>query len=63
MAKDSINIKKSHKGRLHQALHIPYGENITDAELEKALKSKDPAERLMARFAKNARKFKHGGTK
>lgn len=60
MAK-SIDINPAHKGELHRDLGVPEGQKLTDAEIEQGLKSKDPAVRLRARFAKNARKFKHTG--
>jgi hypothetical protein len=55
----SINIKKSHEGRLHRALHVPPGKKIPVAKLEKAAHSKSPALRKEAQFALNARHFKH----
>lgn len=54
-----INIKPSHKGELHAALHIPEGKPIPEARLKAAERSGDPAERKRAQFADNAHKFKH----
>ena len=62
MAKKSgIHINPEHKGELHRDLGIPEGEPIPLEKIEEALKSKDPAVRMRARFALNARKFHHGG--
>jgi hypothetical protein len=61
--KESIDIKPSHKGALHRALGIPQGQTLTDEEIQQGLDSKDPAVRMMARFAKNAKGFSHGGAK
>ena len=61
--KDPIHIKPSHKGDLHRALGIPQGQKLTEDEIAKGLASKDPAVRMMARFAKNARGFTDGGSK
>lgn len=47
--KGSFNV---HKGKLHRALGIPEGEKIGQARISKALKSKKPAIRRMARSAK-----------
>lgn len=55
----SINIKASHKGRLHRALGIPQGRKLTEAEIKRAEHSRKPSVRREAQFADNARKFKH----
>lgn len=59
----AIEIKKSHEGRFHRDVGKKPGEKITDADIEKGLKSKDPAERKRANFARNARKWNHSGKK
>jgi hypothetical protein len=55
----SINIKPSHKGRLHAALGIPQSRKLTLAQIKKAEHSRKPSVRREAQFADNARKFKH----
>lgn len=55
----AIGIKKSHKGRLHQALGVPANKEISMQRLHKAAHSTDPHMRQMANFAINARGFKH----
>ncbi len=55
----AIHIKASHKGKLHKALGVPKGQKIPASKLAKAAKSKSPAMRKMANFAKNAKKFVH----
>lgn len=57
----TIAIKKSHEGLLHKDLHVPQGQKIPAAKLEKALHSPDPDVRKRANFAKNAKHFNHGG--
>jgi hypothetical protein len=47
-------IKPSHKGRLHEALHVPADEKIPASKIETATHSKDPHMRQMANYAKNA---------
>ena len=59
----SINIKPSHKGKLHKALGVPQGSPIPEAKLDKAKNSKSPALRKEATFAKNAKGFNHSGAK
>lgn len=56
----SINIKPSKRGSLHKALGVPMGKPIPLAKIKKAEHSKSPALRKKARFADNARHFKHG---
>lgn len=56
-AADTIEIKPSHKGLLHQHLGIPEGEHIPLGKLMQAKNSKDPAIRREANFAINARSF------
>ncbi len=53
----SIHIKKSHAGLLHKALHVPEGQKIPLARIEKALQSDSPKLRKEAQFAKNARSW------
>ena len=55
----SIHIKASHKGKLHKALGVAAGKKIPASKLAKAAKSKNPAMRKMANFAKNAKKWAH----
>lgn len=52
-----IMIKPSHKGLLHKKLGVPQGKKIPAAKLDKALKSKSPALRKEANFAKNAKEW------
>ncbi len=52
-----INIKPSHKGKLHAALGEKKGKKLTVAEEEKAKHSSSPAERKEATFALNARNW------
>lgn len=59
--KSGINIKASHKGRLHKALGVPEGQPIPAAKLQAAKNSKDPAIRKEATFAINAKGFNHSG--
>lgn len=51
----TIEIKPSHRGRLHRALGVPDGKPIPQADLRKAAGSPDPALRREAVFAENAR--------
>lgn len=55
----TINIKPSHKGKLHRALGIPIGQKIPVAKVKKAEGSASPALRKEAQFADNARNFGH----
>lgn len=55
----TIAIKPSHKGKLHRLLHVPQGQTIPQAKLEKAAHSKSASERAEAQFALNARQWKH----
>jgi hypothetical protein len=48
--------KPSTKGDLHKALHVPQGEKIPKAKINKATHSKDEHLRHMAQFAKNVAK-------
>lgn len=52
---------KIEKGGFHKWLGKKPGQPLTDADIEKGLKSSDPHVHRMAVFAKNARdgKFKH----
>lgn len=63
MALHGIHIKKSHEGRFHKDVGKKPGEKITSADIEKGLRSKNPAERKRANFARNARKWNHSGKK
>lgn len=51
----AIQIKPSHKGLLHKKLGVPQGKKIPASKLKKAAKSKSPALRKEANFAKNAK--------
>lgn len=51
----AIKIKPSHKGLLHKKLGVPQDKKIPAAKLKKAAKSKSPALRKEANFAKNAK--------
>ena len=62
MALHGIHIKKSHAGLLHKDLGKSKDAKLSAADLAKASKSSNPAERKRATFAKNARKWNHGGT-
>lgn len=55
----AIMIKPSHKGLLHKKLGVPQGQKIPQARIDKAAKSKSPALRKEADFAKIAKKFQH----
>lgn len=48
-----IRIKPSHRGLLHEELHVPQGQKIPASKLEAAKHSSDPAERKRANFAIN----------
>lgn len=61
--KKSIYIEPSHKGELHRDLGVPEGQTLTADDIQRGLDSKDPAVRMRARFAKNARSFTHTGAK
>lgn len=50
-------------GKLHRRLHVPEGEKIPAAKLEKAAHSEDPSLRKEAALAKTAKSFHHGGAK
>lgn len=50
-----IHIKKKNKGKLHEDLGLAKGTPIPMKMLNMAKKSKNPAERKRATFAKNAR--------
>ena len=55
----AINIKPSHKGRLHEKLGVPKDKPIPAGKLAKAEHSKSPALRKEAQFAETAKHFKH----
>lgn len=59
MGASTIKIKKSHEGLLHRDTHTPMGQKIPLSKIKAAEHSKDPAVRKRARFADNARHFKH----
>jgi hypothetical protein len=59
MKSNTIHIKPSHKGRLHEALHVPDDHHIPADKLAQALKSENPAIRKEANFAKNAESWDH----
>lgn len=50
---DGIHLDPSHKGLLHQKLHVPQGQKIPASKLAAALHSSSPAERKEANFARN----------
>lgn len=60
MAFHGIHIKKSHEGRFHKDVGKKPGAKITSADIQRGLRSKNPAERKRANFARNARKWHHG---
>ena len=47
-----------HPGALHKALHVPAGQKIPAAKLEKAAHSKNPTMRKRAALAKTLKGFK-----
>ena len=57
----AINIKPANKGKLHRALGVKRGEKIPAKKLSAGLKSKSPAVRKEANFARNAKSWHHGG--
>ena len=59
----AIDIKPSHKGLFHKDVGKKPGEKITGGDIRKGLNSSNPAERKRANFARNARKWNHGGKK
>ena len=59
----AIHINPAHKGRFARDVGKKPGEKITSSDIEKGLHSKNPAERKRANFARNARKWHHGGKK
>jgi len=48
------------KGALHRSLHVPRGEKIPSAKLEKAEHSKNKKLRKRAILAETAKSFHHG---
>jgi hypothetical protein len=58
-----IHIKAANKGKLHRDLDVAQGKKLTAAELSKAKRSSDPAERKRATFAQNARGWNKGKQK
>ena len=57
----AIKIKPSRKGLLHKKLGVPQGEKIPASKISKALHSKSASLRKEANFARNSKKFHHGG--
>jgi hypothetical protein len=55
----TIKIKASHKGLLHKDTGTPSGQKISEAKIQKAKNSSDPAVRKRATFAENAKHWKH----
>ena len=51
------------KGALHRALHVPAGEKIPAAKLEKAAHSKNPTMRKRAALAKTLKGMHKSGLK
>lgn len=47
----------AHKGALRETLHVPKGEKIPEAKLEKAEHSENPTTRKRANLAETLRKF------
>lgn len=60
MALHGIKIKPKNKGKLHEDLGVAKGKKLTAAEIAKAKRSSNPAERKRATFAANARKWNKG---
>jgi hypothetical protein len=60
----SIEIKESHKGKLHRRMGVPAGHKIGIGDLmrekAKARREHDPSLMKEATFALNARKWNHG---
>ncbi len=59
MAGDPIHIKPSHEGLLHKDLHVPQGQKIPEAKIEKAAHSPDVKLAERARFAEAAEHWHH----
>ena len=57
----SIEIKKSHEGRLHEWTGTPQGKEIAMSKIKQGECSSDPAVRKEAHFADNARHWDHKG--
>lgn len=58
MSKGSgIKLNPANKGKLHKTLHVPKGEKIPVAKIEKAKASPNPVTRKRANFALNAKKW------
>jgi len=55
-----IQIQAQNKGKLHKDLGVKKGKKLTMGQLDKAKKSKNPAERKRATFALNARSWNKG---
>ncbi len=52
-----IEIKPSHRGLLHEKLHIPEGEKIPSGKLTEAKNSSSPGLRKEAIFAQNSKSW------
>ena len=52
-------LKKSSKGKLHSALHVPEGKKIPYKKMEKASHSKSPLMRKRVGLAKTLSKLHH----
>jgi len=55
----TIEIKPSHKGKLHKALGVAPGSKIPEAKIEAAKHSSSLALRKEATFAENAKHWNH----
>lgn len=53
-------LSKHKKGALHRSLHVPQGQKIPKAKLEKAEHSKNPTLRKRAVLAETLKSFHHG---
>lgn len=55
-------IQKMHmkKGALHRALHVPKGEKIPEAKIERAEHSRSPRLRREAHLAETLKHLRHG---
>lgn len=62
--KNFIQSAIKHPGALHKSLHVPKGEKIPEAKLEKAAHSKNPTLRKRAVLAETLKKLpRHRGPK
>jgi hypothetical protein len=58
-SRSGIRIKPQNRGKLHKELGVPEGKKIPAGKLEKALHSKNTAERKRANFAKVVKTWSH----